>query len=37
MLFMEQGKTQQEIFPEYEGLTIDDYPGDNREYNINGL
>ena len=23
--------------PEYEGLTIDDYPGDNREYNINGL
>ncbi len=23
--------------PEYEGLTIDDYPGDNKEYNINGL
>ena len=23
--------------PEYEGLTVDDYPGDNREYNINGL
>ncbi len=23
--------------PEYEGLTIDDYPGDNKEYNINKL
>jgi len=25
------------LIPEYEGLTPDDYPGDNREYNINGL
>jgi len=23
--------------PEYKGLTVDDYPGDNVEYNINGL
>lgn len=23
--------------PEYEGLTPKDYPGDNREYNINGI
>lgn len=30
-------KDTQRNIPEYEGLTIDDYPGDNREYNINGL
>jgi hypothetical protein len=23
------------LIPEYPGLTSDDYPGDNREYNIN--
>ena len=31
-----RGDTSRNI-AEYEGLTIDDYPGDNREYNINGL
>jgi len=30
-------KDTQRNIPEYEGLTINDYPGDNREYNINGL
>jgi hypothetical protein len=25
----------EKLIPEYEGLTSDDYPGDNSEYNIN--
>jgi len=30
-------KDTQRNIPEYKGLTPEDYPGDNKEYNINGL
>ena len=30
-------KDVEKNIPEYKGLTINDYPGDNSEYNINGL
>lgn len=36
VVFGERKDTTKNI-PEYEGLTPEDYPGDNREYNINGI
>jgi hypothetical protein len=36
VVFAERKDTEKNI-PEYKGLTPADYPGDNREYNINGL
>lgn len=35
-VFAERKDTQKNI-PEYKGLTPNDYPGDNSEYNINGM
>ena len=35
VVFAERKDTSKNI-PEYQGLTADDYPGDNKEYNING-
>lgn len=36
VVFAERKDTERNI-PEYKGLTPEDYPGDNKEYNINGL
>lgn len=36
VVFGERKDTTKNI-PEYQGLTPDDYPGDNREYNINSI
>lgn len=36
VVFAERKDTEKNI-SEYEGLTPNDYPGDNKEYNINGL
>ena len=36
VVFGERKDTPKNI-PEYKGLTIEDYPGDNREYNINTI
>ncbi len=36
VVFAERKDTAKNI-PEYEGLTPADYPGDNKEYNVNGL
>ena len=35
-VFAERKDTERNI-PEYQGLTPDDYPGDNGEYTINGI